>query len=229
MRFSIIIPTLNESGNLHHALEQLLSSVEYLSQVEIIISDGGSSDDTTQVAAQFPVSLINAPKGRASQMNAAAQHSIGEWLVFLHADTRLPEQWMSLIKHCESPWGRFDIRLSGSHWMLRIIEQAINLRSRKTSIATGDQALFFRRDFFNQLGGYPDIPLMEDIAISSQARKISAAACIRQPAITSSRRWEQKGIVRTMLLMWTLRLAYWLGIKPHTLHRFYYASDAHKI
>ncbi len=222
MRFSIIIPTLNESSNLCYALEQLLDSIECLSEVEIMISDGGSSDDTIQLATQYPVKLINAAKGRARQMNAGAQHSTGDWLVFLHADTRLPDNWMALIARTESTWGRFDIRLSGSHWMLRIIEKAINLRSRKTSIATGDQALFFQRDFFNQLGGFPDIPLMEDIAMSSQARKISTPACIRQVAITSSRRWEQNGILRTILLMWMIRFAYWLGIKPDTLRRIYY-------
>jgi rSAM/selenodomain-associated transferase 2 len=222
MRFSIIIPTLNESSNLRYALDHLLGSIEYLSEVEIIISDGGSGDDTIKLATHYPVNLIHAEKGRASQMNAGVEHSIGDWLVFLHADTRLPDNWMELIETSEKPWGRFDIRLSGSHWMLRIIEKAINLRSRKTSIATGDQALFFRRDFFKQLGGFPDIPLMEDIAITSQARKRSEPCCIRQVAITSSRRWEQKGILRTMLLMWVLRFAYWLGIKPDTLHRFYY-------
>ncbi len=222
MRFSIIIPTLNESSNLCYALEQLLDSIECLSEVEIMISDGGSSDDTIQLATQYPVKLINAAKGRARQMNAGAQHSTGDWLVFLHADTRLPDNWMALIARTESTWGRFDIRLSGSHWMLRIIEKAINLRSRKTSIATGDQALFFQRDFFNQLGGFPDIPLMEDIAMSSQARKISTPACIRQVAITSSRRWEQNGILRTILLMWMIRFAYWLGVKPDTLRRIYY-------
>ncbi len=222
MRFSIIIPTLNESSNLRSALQHLLDSIEYLSEVEIIISDGGSSDDSMQLAAQYPVILINTAKGRACQMNAGAEHSTGEWLVFLHADTRLPDSWMSLIESSDTLWGRFDIRLSGSHWMLRIVEKAINLRSRKTSIATGDQALFFQRDFFNQLGGFPNIPLMEDIAISNTARKITTPACIRQAAITSSRRWEQKGILRTILLMWMLRLAYWLGIKPGTLHRIYY-------
>jgi rSAM/selenodomain-associated transferase 2 len=222
MHFSIIIPTLNESSNLRYALEQLLSSIEGLAEVEIIISDGGSSDDSIQLATQYPVKLINTEKGRARQMNAGAEHSSGDWLVFLHADTQLPDNWMALIARSESSWGRFDIRLSGSHWILRVIEKAINLRSRITSIATGDQALFFQRDFFNQLGGFPDIPLMEDIAMSSQARKISAPACIRQVAITSSRRWEKNGILRTILLMWMLRFAYWLGIKPDTLHRIYY-------
>ncbi len=222
MRFSIIMPTLNESSNLRYALEHLLSSIEYFSEIEIIICDGGSNDDTIKLATQYPIDLIHTAKGRARQMNAGVEHSIGDWLVFLHADTRLPDDWTALIEESKTPWGRFDIRLSGSHWMLRVIEKAINLRSRKTSIATGDQALFFQRDFFKQLGGFPDIPLMEDIAITSKARKVIKPNCISQVAITSSRRWEQKGILRTILLMWILRFAYWLGIKPDTLHRIYY-------
>lgn len=222
MQFSIIIPTLNESEHLRYALPQLLTTIEYLSQVEIIISDGGSNDDSRFEALKHPVTFIESQRGRALQMNAGAQQSIGEWLVFLHADTRLPEHWMSLIQNSHANWGRFDVRLSGRHWMLRILEKAINLRSRKSSIATGDQVLFFRREFFLQLGAYPEIPLMEDIAISAIARKICPPACIEQPVITSSRRWEQNGILRTVLLMWLLRLGYWLGVKPSTLHRIYY-------
>ena len=222
MQFSIIIPTFNEAGSLAYALKDLLSNIQYLSEVEIILSDGGSADNSLQQARQFPVISINSEKGRARQMNTGAQQAIGDWLVFLHADTRLPKNWMNLIQHCDVPWGRFDVRLSGQHWMFRMIEKAINLRSRKTAIATGDQVLFFRRDFFQQLGGFPAIPLMEDIAISKIARKLHAPACISQPVITSSRRWEKKGILRTVLMMWLLRFFYWLGVKPETLHRLYY-------
>ncbi len=228
MRYSVIIPTLNESATISYALEQLLRSIEYLSEVEIIICDGGSADDTLKRAAQYPVTIVNSNKGRATQMNTAAQHSIGDWLVFLHADTRLPDDWMSLIDRSSALWGHFEIRLSGRHWLLRVVEKLMNLRSRNTAIATGDQALFFRRDFFNQLGGFPAIPLMEDIAVCKLARKLQSPACINQPAITSSRRWEQKGILRTIFLMWTLRLGYWLGVKPATLHRFYYPQDRHE-
>lgn len=142
--------------------------------------------------------------------------------MFLHSDTRLPPNWMRLINQCSSPWGHFDVQLSGKHWMFRVIESLMNLRSRRTSVATGDQTLFFRRDFFFRLNGYPLIPLMEDIAICKQARKLASPACITPPATTSSRRWEQNGILRTMILMWLLRLAYWLGVNPATLHRYYY-------
>lgn len=222
MRFSVIIPTLNESASLSFALRQLLASIPYLSEVEILICDGGSSDDTLTQARQFPVIILNSPAGRAKQMNHAAEKAIGDWLVFLHADTHLPNHWMQLITESNALWGRFDLRLSGRHWALRVIEKAINLRSRKSAVATGDQALFFRRDFFHQLGGYPDIPLMEDVAISKLARQQQPPACIHEPVVTSSRRWEQNGILRTVLLMWWLRLCFWFGINPETLHRWYY-------
>jgi len=222
MQFSIIIPTLNESGALAFALKGLLADIEYLSQIEIIVCDGGSDDDTLEQARGFPVQIINAQRGRASQMNAGAQQALGDWLLFLHADTRLPSGWMQLVQASTSDWGRFDVRLSGRHWLLRLVERAMNLRSCRTAVATGDQAMFFRNDFFQRLQGFPEIPLMEDIAISKNARALAQPACISQPVITSSRRWEKNGIIRTIVLMWWLRLAYWMGVKPATLHRWYY-------
>ncbi len=224
MQFSIIIPTLNESTSLVHSLKELLTTIENPSQVEIILCDGGSDDDSLQQVKQFPLTILNSPKGRALQMNAGAQQAKGDWLVFLHADTHLPENWMDLIQHCKGEWGRFDVRLSGHHWLFRIIEKAMNLRSRKTSIVTGDQVLFFKPAFFQKLGGFPEIPLMEDIAISKLARTFCLASCISQQVITSSRRWEKNGILRTVALMWFLRLAYWMGTKPDKLHRLYYSS-----
>ena len=224
MQFSVIIPTLNESASLTCSLKALLTTIENPSQVEIILCDGGSDDDSLQLVKHFPLTILDSAKGRALQMNTGAQQAKGDWLVFLHADTRLPENWMELIQHCKGEWGRFDIRLSGHHWLFRIIEKAMNLRSRKTSIATGDQVLFFRQAFFHKLGGFPKIPLMEDIAISKLARTFSLASCIPQQVITSSRRWEKNGILRTVALMWFLRLAYWMGTKPDKLHRLYYSS-----
>lgn len=223
MQFSIIIPCLNEAGSLNHALNHLLSSIQDLSEVEIIVCDGGSVDETLQQAGNYPVLVLNACTGRALQMNTGAQKASGKWLLFLHSDTQLPNNWMHLVEQCQSDWGRFDVRLSGHHRLFRIIEKAMNLRSRITSVATGDQVLFFRRDFYTQLGGFPEIPLMEDIAMSKKARLSTSPCCIREPVITSSRRWEQKGILRTILLMWSLRFAYWIGIRPETLHRWYYS------
>ena len=223
MQFSVIIPTLNEATTITPALQQLLQSIDQSKSVEIIICDGGSRDDTLQQAQQFPLTLISSPPGRAQQMNTGARMAHGEWLLFLHIDTRLPPHWNAAIESCTRPWGRFDLRLSGKHWLFRIIEKAINLRSRMTSVATGDQVLFFRRDFFQQLGGFAEIPLMEDIAISKRARQLASPACLSQQVITSSRRWEQNGILKTVLLMWSLRFAYWAGIKPERLHRLYYS------
>ncbi len=222
MRFSIIIPVLDEAARLDHALGELIDGIERLSDCEIIVCDGGSRDDTRRIARRHPVQLIEAPRGRARQMNAGAERALGEWLLFLHADTRLPADWMAAVEQAGQPWGRFDVRLSGSDPLLRLVETSMNLRSRLTGIATGDQALFFRRQFFQRIGGYPSIPLMEDIAISKTARAEAVPACLRQRVVTSSRRWEKQGILRTILLMWRLRLAYWLGANPERLHRIYY-------
>ena len=224
MQYSIIMPCLNEADTINASLKHLLETIDAPSTVEIILCDGGSEDETLQLASQFPVTILNSQPGRAYQMNTGAKNATGEWLLFLHMDTRLPPHWMQLIQQCQSRWGRFDVRLSGQHWFFRIIEKAMNLRSRFTSVATGDQVLFFRRDLFNQLGGFPQIPLMEDIAMSKIARKLNAPACIRDTVTTSSRRWEQNGIVYTIFLMWFMRLAYWMGIKPETLHRLYYSG-----
>ncbi len=225
MRFSIIVPTLNEAARLDHALKDLAAGIERFSDCEIIVCDGGSGDATLDIARRHPVLLLETDRGRARQMNAGAERALGEWLVFLHADTRLPADWMRAIESCEAEWGRFDVRLSGRHPLLRLVESMMNLRSRLSGIATGDQVLFFRRDFFARLGGYPDIPLMEDIAISKQAKRLSPPACLRQRVVTSSRRWEKQGILRTILLMWRLRLAYWLGADPKRLHRIYYGQS----
>ena len=220
--FSVIIPTLNEANTLETHLNALLDSIEQASPIEIILSDGGSRDDTLDIARRFPLKIINSAKGRALQMNAGAAAATAQWLIFLHADTRLPDHWMQQIEQCGADWGRFDVRLDGRHWLFRIIEKAINLRSCISAVATGDQALFFRHDLFQQLGAFPQIPLMEDVALSKRARKHSRPACLRGPVITSARRWRKGGILRTGILMWTLRLAYWLGVKPETLHGIYY-------
>lgn len=224
MRFSVIMPVLNEGAGVSFALQQLINEIEYLSQVEIIVCDGGSHDDTRAQAAKFPVLLVESERGRARQMNAGAQKAMGDWLIFLHADTRLPNSWMQAVDSCQQAWGRFDVRLSGKHRLLRVVERMMNLRSCRSALATGDQAMFFRRELFNQLGGFPDIPLMEDIAISKRARQVSPPACLGETVVTSSRRWEQNGIIRTIILMWWLRFGYWIGISPQRLHRWYYGN-----
>ena len=222
MQFSIIIPSLNESGRIGPTLDNVFSTAAP-HEIEVLVSDGGSTDATLDIAGRYPVTVINGTPGRAIQMNRAAQQASGEWLIFLHADTSLPTDWAVSIAHSDSQWGRFDVRLSGSQWLLRVVETSMNLRSCLTSVATGDQAMFFRRRFFENMGGYPPLPLMEDIAISKQARKQQKPACIKHPVITSSQRWEENGIVRTILSMWYLRLAYWSGVKVEKLHKLYYS------
>ena len=158
-------------------------------------------------------------------MNAGAERARGDILLFLHADTRLPKDAMSLmlegLQQTDKCWGRFDVKLSGLQPLLRLVERLINLRSRLTGIATGDQAMFIRRARFDVIDGFPEIPLMEDISISQRLKFYSDPLCLKQQVITSSRRWEQNGIIRTILLMWRLRLAYYLGADPATLARQY--------
>ncbi len=222
MPISIIIPTLNESTTLPRSLDSLLDQTEALPGFEIIICDGGSTDDSLAGLDPRPIKIVHSEPGRAIQMNRGAEFASNDWLLFLHADTRLPPGSLDLIEQCSAEWGRFDVRLDDRRWIFRIIEKAINWRSCLSAVCTGDQAMFFRRDLFQQIGGFPAIPLMEDIAISKRARHQSRPACLRPAVTTSARRWQNQGTVRTILLMWSLRLAYWLGIKPDTLHRIYY-------
>lgn len=222
---SIVIPTINEAATIVHTLNTL----QYLrkERCEIIVADGGSSDSTVDLALPLSDKVINTPKGRSKQMNAGAHQASGKWLVFLHADTFLPTsilQLSTLLKSNKYQWGFFALRLSGKSNLFRIIERAISIRSRVTSIATGDQVLFVQNDLFNKCGYFPDYALMEDVAITKQLRKNSKPLFWRDPVITSSRRWEQKGVIRTVLLMWYLRLAFFLGAKPDYLEKIYYGK-----
>lgn len=217
---SIIIPTLNEADSIEATLDHIQKS-DNRDNIEIIISDGGSTDLTLEIAAQRQCRIIKGSSGRAQQMNRAARQARGSLLLFLHADTRLPDDWFDAIRAIDK-WGFFPLKLSGSNRSLRIIERAVTLRSRVTRIAGGDQALFFRRSFFDLIGGFSEIPLMEDIAICKTARRAASPNIPPTAVITSSRRWESKGIVRTVMLMWLLRLAYFAGLSPERLHRMYY-------
>ena len=193
--------------------------------VEIVVVDGGSRDETRSVARPLCDRVIESQRGRARQMNAGAGAADGRVLLFLHADTRLPSGWNEMVLDAlvrrEREWGRFDVRLDGAHPMLRVVERAMNLRSRLSGIATGDQAIFVTRAAFRAVGAFPDIALMEDIALSRALRSRSRPVCLHATAVTSSRRWERNGIVRTIVLMWRLRLAYALGADPETLSRLY--------
>ena len=218
MKLSIVIPVLNEAAVIGGTLASLapLRARGH----EVIVADGGSEDATRELAAPLADRVVIAPRGRARQMNAGAAAAGGDALLFLHADTRLPAGaddliFLSLEKF---QWGRFDVRIDGAHPMLRVVAFAMNLRSRLTGIATGDQAIFVRHGMFR---GFPEIALMEDVAFSNVMKRRSPPACLRAKVTTSGRRWHRQGVLRTMFLMWRLRLAYFLGAAPDDLARRY--------
>lgn len=227
MRISIIIPTLNEAQH----IESTLRCLEPLRKKghEVIVIDGGSQDSTIQLAAATADAVITSIPGRAQQMNAGARHAKGDILWFLHADTRVPvdaaEQISQALTNPNNYWGRFDIRLSGRHFLLRVVERLMNLRSCVSGVATGDQGIFVRRACFEAIGGFPQIPLMEDVELSKRLKKWSRPCCIHHKLVTSSRRWEKHGVVRTILLMWRLRLAYALGVSADKLAPLYKFGD----
>lgn len=219
---SIVIPVRNEGAAIEGCLQPLQ---RYRSAgVEIVVVDGASEDDTCLRSAGLADQVIASEPGRGVQLKRGAESARGDHLLFLHADTRLPAQGIeSLVRVLAGGryWGRFDVRLSGRHPLLRIIERAMNLRSCLTGIATGDQAMFMTRAAYEQAGRFAEIPLMEDIELSRRLRRIERPACLRPPAVTSSQRWERGGVVRTVLLMWRLRLAFFFGADPAQLARVY--------
>lgn len=221
MKLSIIIPALNEAGN----ISQTFDSLQNLRKTghEVILVDGGSKDATCFIAKSKVDCLISCEPGRARQMNAGARLATGAILIFLHSDTTLPADIEDIFMQIgkQSYWGRFNVRLSGESTIFRLIEWMINTRSRFTGIATGDQAIFMTRELFQTAGGFPDITLMEDIALSKRLKKISFPVCLPRYVVTSSRRWEENGILKTILLMWMLRLKYAFGISPDVLAKQY--------
>lgn len=221
MRLSIIVPALDEAAGIAATLA-LLAPLRARGH-EVIVADGGSTDGTASIAAPLVDKVIAAPRGRARQMNAGAMHASGEALLFLHADTRLPQDAdrqvaVALEAHC---WGRFDVHIEGRSPLLEMVAFFMNWRSRVTGIATGDQAIFVRRGDFP---GFPEIALMEDIAFSKAMKRHGRPACLRAKAVTSGRRWDERGAMRTILHMWRLRLAYALGADPEELARRYARS-----
>jgi len=226
-RLSIIMPVLDEGEGIAGALDAL-SDLRALG-VEVIVVDGGSQDATVQRARLRADQVLSAPRGRALQMNAGAAKASGDVLLFLHADTRLPPEAERLVldglARSKHDWGRFDVSIAGRHLLLPLVAVMMNLRSRITGIATGDQAIFVRRDAFRDAGGFPEIPLMEDIVLSRRLKRTSRPLCLRERVITSGRRWETQGVVRTIFLMWRLRLAYFLGADPARLARRYGYGD----
>jgi rSAM/selenodomain-associated transferase 2 len=224
---SVIVPTLNEA-------QRIVAHLWALQPLrrrgcEVIVVDGASSDDTPGSAAPLADRVIAARRGRAAQMNAGARYAQGEVLLFLHADTRLPESADSTLAKAlaneRRVWGRFDVAIEGAHPLLRVVAWFMNRRSRLTGIATGDHAMFVRRQAFATVGGFPELPLMEDIALSRSLKCMGRPLCLSERVTTSGRRWEQRGVLRTIVLMWRLRAWYWLGADPGRLAQAYAAAS----
>ncbi len=254
MTIAVVIPTLNEEQALPHTLSHTIG----LGFDEIIVVDGGSNDRTREIVSRFevrrskfqvatsalepqttPLAVLTSPSGRARQMNRGAAEANSDVLLFLHADTLLPREAkdaiLSALRDPTCVGGRFDVRFDHDSRLSRVIGAMMNLRSRLTGIATGDQAIFVRKTVFERMGGYADIPLMEDIDFTKRLRRMGRVAALSATVVTSYRRWALCGPVRTILLMWTLRLLYWLGIRPERLARFYAAvreparGERHKV
>jgi rSAM/selenodomain-associated transferase 2 len=223
MRISFIIPVLNEAAMLTDSIKALRAACG--PEHEIIVVDGGSADETAALAKSLADQFLISKPGRAVQMNAGVEIAKGDIFLFLHADTVFPkngvEAILNQIKPGHEVWGRFDVRLSGNKPFFRVIEFMMNWRSRVSGIATGDQAIFISRDLFHRIQGFSHLPLMEDVEICRRLKIIKSPICLSQKVITSSRRWEARGTFKTILLMWRLRLAYWLGVDPATLARQY--------
>jgi rSAM/selenodomain-associated transferase 2 len=220
MTLTIVMPVLDEAAGIEAALRAL--SPLRQRGAEVIVVDGGSGDGTLELARPLADRVLSAPRGRATQMNAGAAAARGDVLLFLHADTRLPQDADRLILDGlgRRVWGRFDIGFDGGG-LLRLVALAMNLRSRLSGIATGDQAMFVTRAAFEEAGGFPPIPLMEDVALSALLKRLSRPLCLSARVTTSGRRWREHGLLRTILLMWRLRLAFYFGADPVPLARAY--------
>lgn len=219
---SIVIPVLDEAAGVVAHLQSLQGFRS--DDVEIVVVDGGSQDGTPALAAPLADRLARAGRGRGRQMNTGAEYARGGILLFLHADTQLPAGAIRAVREAiggGARWGRFDVRIAGSLRGLALVAWAMNLRSRLTGIATGDQAIFCTREAFDAAGRFPEIALMEDIVLSRRLRAQGRPACLRMKVDTSGRRWEQHGLARTVLTMWWLRFRFWLGAKPDALARTY--------
>ncbi len=219
---AIIVPVLNEADNLPGLIAHLSRFIQ--ADVEIVFVDGGSTDKTQHILLESKLQTVSAPRGRALQMNAGVLHSDAEILVFMHADTLLPPGALKCIAKTINDganWGRFDVRISGTHPMFGIIAFMMNLRSRLSGIATGDQVIFMNRTIFNAAGGFPEQLLMEDIEISKRLKQINRPVCLREKVTTSGRRWQKNGVWKTIFLMWRLRFKYWRGVSSSILAEFY--------
>jgi rSAM/selenodomain-associated transferase 2 len=220
LRLSIVVPALDEAASISGTVRDALEQAD-----EAIVVDGGSRDATSALAAAAGARVVQAPRGRASQMNAGAAVARGDVLLFLHADCRLPAGAGDAVRAAlgaGARWGRFDVHLDSPRASLAVVGTMMNLRSRLSGIATGDQALFVERALWEALEGYAPIPLMEDVELCTRLRRVARCACLRKRVTVSTRRWETRGVVRTVIEMWAWRAAYALGVSPARLHRLYY-------
>ncbi len=220
---SIIVPVLNEQSSIVVFLETLQCYRK--NGHEVILVDGGSGDDTITLAKNLVDQSLSSSPGRARQMNLGAKYANNTVLLFLHSDTYLPISTDTIILEAlssKNSWGRFNVKLSGHQFIFRIIELMINLRSKLTNVATGDQAIFIKKELFDNINGYPNIALMEDIALSKILRQQHSCCCLVNTVTTSSRRWEKNGILRTIVFMWLMRFLYYIGTKPNILYKLYY-------
>jgi rSAM/selenodomain-associated transferase 2 len=221
MKLSVVIPTLNEAGLIQFTLQKVRAA----GANEVIVVDGGSQDPTCESARPLADKVIKTPRGRALQMNEGAKAANGDVLLFLHADTALPPDASAEIEEAladrQVVGGRFDIELDRPGWLFGLVASLGNARSRLTKIATGDQAIFVRREVFERIGGFSEIPLMEDVEFSRRLKQAGRVACLRHRVVTSSRRWEQRGPLKTVFLMWGLRFLYFFGVSPDRLKRLY--------
>ena len=219
---SIVMPALNEASGIENTLQALQP---FRSRgVEVVLVDGGSSDRTAELAMPWVDTVTVSPRGRALQMNAGAAQARADVLLFLHADTRLPPLADASVLQALAGgacWGRFDVSIEGRPRMLRVVAALMNLRSRLSGVATGDQAIFVTRTAFNRVGGFPAQPLMEDVELSCRLKRLGRPACLRARVHTSGRRWEERGVWRTVVLMWWLRWRYWRGASPAQLAEAY--------
>jgi len=227
-RISVIIPALNEAGNIVRTLDSLQPMRRR--GHEIIVVDGGSDDETLAISRPLTDQLVEATRGRANQMRAGAAVASGAVIWFLHADTVPPGSADRLILNelvqPDSRWGFFNVLFPGDSLMLKVVALLMNLRARITGIATGDQGIFITRVLYEKIGGIPAIPLMEDIALSRTLKRYERPAVIREKLVSSPRRWEKHGVTKTILMMWGLRLAYFIGVDPARLAKYYAVNSA---
>ncbi len=227
---SIIIPVLDEEEHISSALE----SIERLNgEKEIILVDGGSIDNTVDIVKKKGVILLSSQKGRGHQMNRGAEIANGETLLFLHADTKLPDNAFleieRIIKGSENIGGRFNVKFDDDRFIFKLIAFLMNWRSKLTGIFTGDHAIFIRKDIFKDIGGFLEIPLMEDIAFSKKMKRGGRVVCLEDNVITSARKWKEEGIIKTILMMWFLRFLYFFKISPKFLSKIYYRKSSKRL